>query len=272
MPRDLTSGRSTSVLPRHRNEHDRGDVASTLINAVRVALGTHAGSRAKTATGSLDRSGCTPRLPAEVSGKPICLPSCPGDHGPDHTHQPGLTAVAPTNAEEVSSCFLGSVRHVRIYQHDVQVPGTVHALDAAELDVAGGAGSGDPGLRAGRVEPGVCIGASTIWSARTTQTWTSGTRVRTRRPSSPTTGYPAECPCRSPAYQAAGQRSARTSAKSGRAWHAHDRTICLGFRRPLLRRSPDHRGTTGRGTASGSPMRRHRPAQDQGFRATPAQR
>jgi hypothetical protein len=182
---------------------DRGDVALTLINAVRVALGTNAGSRAKQPPAH--RSGCTPRLPAEVSGKPICLPSCPGDHGPDHPHQPRLTAVAPTNAEEVSSCFLGSV-----------------GTSGSTSTTCNSRGPCTPSTRLSSMSL-VALCPEIQFCVRD---GSSRARVRTRRPFSPTTGYPVECPCRSPAYQAAGQRSARTSAKSGRAWHAHDRTIC----------------------------------------------
>ena len=43
-------------------------------------------------------------------------------------------------------------------EDDVQPAGAVHALDPAELDVAGGRGSADPGLRAARVEPGEGVG------------------------------------------------------------------------------------------------------------------
>jgi hypothetical protein len=40
----------------------------------------------------------------------------------------------------------------------VQVAGAVHALDPDQLDVAGGRGTGDEGVRAGRVEPGERVG------------------------------------------------------------------------------------------------------------------
>ena len=43
-------------------------------------------------------------------------------------------------------------------EEDVQVARAVHALDPDQLDVAGGGGAGDEGVRAGRVEPGERVG------------------------------------------------------------------------------------------------------------------
>ena len=43
------------------------------------------------------------------------------------------------------------------HQH-VQVAWAMHALDPDQLDVAGGRGAGDQGVRTGRVEPGERVG------------------------------------------------------------------------------------------------------------------
>ena len=60
----------------------------------------------------------------------------------------------------------------------------VHALDPVELDVAGRRRPADEGRRPGRRPARASISGTlcTTWSARTTQTWTSGTRVIARRP------------------------------------------------------------------------------------------
>jgi hypothetical protein len=43
-------------------------------------------------------------------------------------------------------------------EEDVEVAGAVHAFDPDEFDVAGGGGTGDEGVRAGRVQPGERVG------------------------------------------------------------------------------------------------------------------
>src|SRR6516162_10397762 len=81
-----------------------------------------------------------------------------------HRRMPGRTGADPranTDRETASARARSpgsSVAPVAAGQEDVQGARAVHALDPDQLDVAGGGGAGDEGVRAGRVEPGERLG------------------------------------------------------------------------------------------------------------------
>ena len=104
--------------------------------------------------------------------------------GSDHDDVPRLALTGRSSGRTGSrrSSLLGPGA-VPISPDDVQGARAVDALDPVELDVAGGARPADPGERPGGSSSATASGTSaTTWSARTTHTCRSGTRLIARRP------------------------------------------------------------------------------------------